>query len=263
MAQPPAAGSRTFRAGAEAYDRFMGVYSRTLAPLFADLAEPRTGQRALDVGCGPGALTGELVRRLGADHVAACDPTPGFLTACRERYPGVDLREGRAESLPFDDGAFDLAYSQLVFHFVADPDAAAAELRRVVAPGGRIAICVWADDMALLNQFWQAALAVDPTAHRDVESLRFGNPGEIAGLLTGAGLADVTEHLLEAPREYADFEELWGNFELGVGPAGTYLNGRSPQQQAAVREELYARLGSPTGRFPLPAPARAAVARVP
>src|SRR4029079_13974665 len=112
-----AEGAATFNRPGEAYDTFMGRYSVQLAPLFADAAGATAGQRAVAVGCGPGALTGELVRRLGAGSVAACDPSPHFVAACTARHPGVDVREGRAEALPFDDDVFDVAAGQPVFHF--------------------------------------------------------------------------------------------------------------------------------------------------
>src|SRR5688500_20253626 len=106
---------------ADAYDRFMGRYSVQLAPMLADLGGVRQGQRALDVGSGPGALTGELVTRLGAEAVAAVDPSEPFVAAARERHPGVDVRWAAAEELPFPEAEFDVALAQLVVHFMADP----------------------------------------------------------------------------------------------------------------------------------------------
>lgn len=263
MGQSTTEGAKTFRAGADAYDRFMGVYSRALSPMFADLTDPHPGQRALDVGCGPGALINELVSRLDADHVAGCDPSPGFLAACQARFPDVDLRAAPAENIPFADGSFDLAYAQLVFHFVSDPNTAALEMRRVVAPGGRVAVCVWSDEMALIAGFWAAAHAADPEVQQDGQSLRFGRPGEIGEILSAAGLTEITEHTLDVPREYSGFDELWGNFELGVGPAGSHLKAQSPHMQQRIRDEMFRRLGSPAGPLPLTARARAVVARVP
>jgi ubiquinone/menaquinone biosynthesis C-methylase UbiE len=92
-----------FTAAVENYDRFMGRDAAGLAPKIAAAAGVRAGMRVLDVGCGPGGLTAELVARVGADAVAAIDPSPPFVRACRERNPGVDVREGVAEALPFDD----------------------------------------------------------------------------------------------------------------------------------------------------------------
>src|SRR6188474_2888650 len=130
----PAPGARSFQTTGDAYDAFMGRYSRSLAAAFADsvgLAHTApAGTTALDVGCGPGALTGVLAARLGAGSVSACDPSDPFVADCALRNPGVDVRLGRAEAIPFDDGSFDLVLAQLVLHFVSDPFQAASEFRR-------------------------------------------------------------------------------------------------------------------------------------
>ena len=133
----------SFFVGADAYDRFMGRYSILLAPSFADLAGISAGQRVVDVGCGPGALTAELVARVGPEAVAAIDPSDAFVDAMRERHPGVDVRQAAAEDLPFEDRAFDAALAQLVVHFMTDPVAGLHEMARVVRPGGVVAACVW------------------------------------------------------------------------------------------------------------------------
>lgn len=247
------------------YDRFMGRYSRPLAVAFADEVGIEAGQDALDVGCGPGALTGELVARLGSDHVAALDPSPPFVSACARRHPGVDVRLGRAETIPFEDGAFDVALSQLVFHFVGEPDRAVAELLRVLRPGGVAAACVWdfADGMEMLRHFWDAALAVDATAPDEARTLRFGGPGEIAALLVAAGFDDVTESTLQVTSTYAGFDELWTGFLAGIGPAGAHCVALSPDDRSAVRAGVFRRLGSPDGAFTLSATARCATGRAP
>ena len=126
----------SFDVGAEAYTRFMGRFSEPLAYEFAERSSIHPEQRVLDVGCGPGALTAELVRRVGPAQVAAIDPSASFVAAARERFPDVDVREGRAERLPFPDASFDVALAQLVVHFMTDPVAGLAEMRRVTRPGG-------------------------------------------------------------------------------------------------------------------------------
>jgi ubiquinone/menaquinone biosynthesis C-methylase UbiE len=129
----------SFTAGPDEYDRFMGRYSALLAPRFAEFTD---GQRALDVGCGPGALTGELVTRLGAAAVCAVDPSEQFVEAVRERYAGVQVRRGAAETLPFADQRFEVALAQLVVHFMPDPVIGLREMTRVTRPGGTVAACV-------------------------------------------------------------------------------------------------------------------------
>src|SRR3990170_4770350 len=153
-----------FDVAAEAYDRFMGRYSRLLSPQLAGLAGARGGQRVLGVGCGPGALTAELVKRLGPAAVSAVDPSKPFVAAVRARNPGADVLRAPAEHLPFPDRAFDVALAQLVVHFMSDPVAGLAEMARVTRRGGVVAACVWdhGGDQGPLHLFWQAAREIDP-----------------------------------------------------------------------------------------------------
>ena len=169
--------------------RFMGKYSEPLATQFADLAGVRAGQQVLDVGCGPGALTAELVSRVGADAVSAVEPSASFAAATRERLPGVEVRLSPAEQLPFPDGAFDAAMAQLVVHFMADPVTGLREMGRVTRPGGVVAACVWdhAGDRGPLTAFWSAVRALDPAAP-DESGLAGVREGHLAELFAQAGL---------------------------------------------------------------------------
>jgi SAM-dependent methyltransferase len=257
-------GARTFAVAGAAYDSFMGRYSSPLARRFAEAVEVQHGQRAVDVGCGPGALTGVLVELLGAEAVAACDPSPGFVADCAARHPGVAVRHGRAEAMPFDDGEFDHALAQLVLHFVSEPDVAARELARVVRPGGKVAANVWdfADGMEMLRAFWDAATSLDPDAPDEATTLRFGGPGEIAALFDSVGLDDIAESTLQVSSTYADFGELWAGFEAGIGPAGAYCIGLAAPAREALRSTLFERIGAPVGSFTLRAVARCVVATV-
>jgi SAM-dependent methyltransferase len=257
-------GAKTFSVDGDSYDRFMGRYSAGLAASFADAAGVTAGHSALDVGCGPGALTRELVDRLGSDRVAACDPSPAFVVACSERFPEVDVRPGRAEELPFESGTFDHALAQLVLHFVSEPDRAVDEMRRVVRPGGTVAACVWdfADGMEMLRAFWDAAVAIEPDAPDEAGTLRFGGPREIAELFVAGGLDDVHEVTLTTSSRYESFDELWAGFLAGIGPAGAYCVGLDSERRERLRSTLFDRLGSPEAGFTLGAVARCAVGRV-
>jgi SAM-dependent methyltransferase len=213
-----------FAVGAAEYDRFMGRFSVPLAPLFADFAGVSPGQRVLDVGCGPGALTNELVARVGADAVFAVDPSERFVTAARDRHPGVRVDVSVAESLPFEHGLFDVALAQLVVHFMTDPISGFREMDRVTRTHGVVAACVWDYEggHAPPSPFWKAARAVDPTV--EDPSRRAGTRrGHLAELLGAAGLHDVEEALLTVEVEHASFEEWWEPFTLGVGPVGSYV----------------------------------------
>jgi SAM-dependent methyltransferase len=228
----------TFEVVAEAYDRFMGRHSAQLSPQLARFAEVRTGARVLDVGCGPGALTAELVRQLGDAAVSAVDPSEAFIAAARDRFPGVDVRHASAERLPFDDSVFDAALAQLVVHFMADPVAGLAEMKRVTVPGGTVAACVWdhAGERTPLAAFWQAARELNPAAV-DEAHLAGAREGHLADLLSAAGLTSVRETTLTSSVRFATFDEWWEPFTLGVGPAGAY----AATLDDPARDELQAR----------------------
>ncbi len=261
----PVEGARSFQTTGDAYDAFMGRYSRALAPAFSAAAGVAPGQRALDVGCGPGALTEVLAQRLGASSVVAVDPSPPFVAACAARCPGVDVRRGRAEDLPLGDAEVDVALAQLVLHFLSDAPAAAAEMRRVVRPGGVVAACVWdfAEGMEMLRLYWDAALVVDPAAPDEARTLQFGREGEVPELFEAAGLDDVQESTLVVTSTYRDADELWAGLLHGIGPAGAHLLSLDEDRRAAVRRELEARLADPAAPFTLSATARCGTGRVP
>ena len=155
----------SFDVPGDAYGRFMGRYSEPLADQFVELAGVRRGQRVLDVGCGPGALTARLVARCGAGRVCAVDPSAPFVDAVRERLPGVEVHQATAEGLPFADDSFDLCLAQLVVHFMADPVAGLREMARVALPGGLVSASVWDHTTGTgpLSPFWGAARDVDPS----------------------------------------------------------------------------------------------------
>jgi SAM-dependent methyltransferase len=258
-------GAKTFAVAGATYDSFMGRYSIDLAERFCDAAGVVPGESAIDVGCGPGALTGVLVGRLGPGAVYACDPSPPFRDECAARHPGVVVKVGRAESIPFESESVDHAMAQLVLHFVSEPEQAAHEMARVVRPSGSVSACVWDfdDGMEMLRGFWDAALAIDPDAPDEARTLRFGRPGEIAELFATVGLRDIRESTLRVTSTYASFDELWNGFLAGVGPAGAYCVALTDDDRSRLREELFARFGSPKGSFTLGAVARCAVGRVP
>jgi SAM-dependent methyltransferase len=246
-----------FDVAAEAYDQYMGSWSRSLAPQLADLAGVRSGLRALDVGCGPGALTSELVTRLGPAAVAAVDPSASFVAAARARNPGVDVRLAAADKLPFGDGAFDAALAQLVVHFMPDPVAGLAEMARVTVPGGVVAACVWdfAGSHDPLWPFWPVARELD-AAVVDESRLAGTRDGHLVELFEAAGLREVEPASLPVSRDYPGYEAWWEPFTHGVGPAGSYLSRLDERQQVALREGCRSRL--PGGPFTVTARAWAA-----
>jgi ubiquinone/menaquinone biosynthesis C-methylase UbiE len=227
----------SFDVAADAYDRFMGRHSVGLSAGLADFASVEPGQTAADVGCGPGALTAELVRRLGTDAVAAVDPSEQFVEAARARHPGVDVRRAAAEDLPFGDDTFDAALAQLVVHFMSDPVAGLKEMARVARPGGVVAACVWdlAGGRAPLSVFWRAAHELDRSA-QDESGLAGARASHLAELFEAAGLREVEEGELSASSEYATFDEWWEPYTFGVGPAGAYARALDADALSALRE---------------------------
>lgn len=214
----------TFDVTADAYARFMGRFSEPLAVQFARLAGVRAGQRALDVGCGPGALTAQLVQRLGTEAVAAIDPSASFVAAMRTRFPGINVQTGVAEQLPFPDDNFDAALAQLVVHFMTDPVSGLTEMARVTRPGGVVGACVWdhAGGSGPLSLFWRGVHDTDPDA-RDESGLAGARAGHLAELCRAAGLERIEATTLTVRVGFATFASWWEPFTLGVGPAGAYL----------------------------------------
>ena len=247
----------SFDVAADAYDRFMGRYSVQLSPQLADFADVHHGQTVLDVGCGPGALTAELVRRLGPESVAAVDPSEPFVAAARTRHPGVDVVQASAEQLPFPDGAFDTALAQLVVHFMTDPVAGLIEMARVTRRDGVIAACVWdhAGGQGPLSLFWNAARELDP-AVQDESHLAGAREGHLAELLGAAELREIEETTVSASLEHATFEDWWEPFTGGVGPAGAHVAGLDAERRVELRERCRSLL--PAAPFVLTARAWAA-----
>lgn len=229
--------------GAEAYGSFMGRYAEPLAVLFADHAGVGGRQRALDVGSGPGALTAELVSRLGAGSVCAVEPSPTFAAAARLRLPGVAVTQAAAEHLPFADGVFDIVAAQLVVHFMADPVGGLREMRRVTRAGGTVAACVWdyGGSRGPASVLWRAAADLGQHAP-DESDLPGVKEGHLVTLFAEAGLDDLRAGTLTVAVGYPSFGYWWEPLTLGVGPAGTYVASLDAGRRAALRQRCQALL---------------------
>jgi SAM-dependent methyltransferase len=261
-------GAGTFQVSAEAYDRHVGRYAGSLAAELIAFAPVERGSRALDVGCGPGALTAVLAARLGATNVSGADPSEPFAAACRERVPAAEVVVAPAESLPFSTDAFDAAFSQLVVNFMNDAPAGVREMARVTRPGGVVASCVWdySGEMTLLRAFFDAAREVDPENGARADEgvvMPWCREGELAELWRDAGLDDVRFGSLVVSARYDDFEDLWSPFLAGVGPSGAYCTSLGGETRAALHDAYRARLRVADGPFELTARAWAAAGVVP
>jgi SAM-dependent methyltransferase len=236
----------TFNVPADAYARFMGRFSDPLGVTFADFAGVAPGLSVLDVGSGPGALTSELVGRLGAAGVAAVDPSPPFVAALGARFPEVDVRRGTAEALPFADDTFDATLAQLVVHFMSDPVAGLREMARVTRPGGVVAACVWDHDGggSPLSLCWEAARELDPTVV-DESGLAGAREGHLEQLCAEAELTEVDATLLSVEVMFASFEEWWEPYTFGIGPLGAYILSLEEARRTALRARCAALLPPP------------------
>lgn len=220
---------------AVSYDRFMGRFSIPLGHEFLELVAPEPGSSALDVGCGPGALTQLLVDRLGSDQVSAVDPSQQFVDAARSRLPGTTISVASAESLPFADSQFSVVLAQLVIHFMADPVAGIREMARVTQPGGIVAANVWdfRGNRGPLGVYERAAHDLDPNAPTE-QTLPGASEGDLERIFSVAGLVDIWSGEQTVRVEFATFEEWWEPFTLGVGPAGRYVASLAPEVSARL-----------------------------
>ena len=242
---------------AAAYDRHVGRYGSQLGAGLVTAAGVRPGGRVLDVGCGPGPLTRELAAVVGAERVAAVDPSEAFVAACRVRVPGADVRVGVAEHLPFAADSFDAVLAQLVVPLMDDCEAGVQEMARVARPGGAVAACVWdATNMPLLRAYWDAALAVAPGragAFDEGRRIGYPDPQELADLWSTCGLSAIVTGQLLVSADYSDFDDLFEPFTAGTGNSGSVYRSLGDADRQRLNEEAYRRLGEPTGRFTLTA----------
>lgn len=239
---------------ATAYDQFMGRYSRPLSAELLRLVDLLPTQRALDVGCGPGALTELLVDALGSDLVHGVDPSAAFIAAARLRLPGVTFTEGRAERLPYEDNAFDIVLAQLVVHFMSDPIKGLNEMHRVARHGGLVGATVWdhAGGSGPLSPFWRAVREIHHD-ERGESQLPGTSQGELEEFFVQAGFSSCDSRVLTVSVSFDSFEEWWAPYTLGVGPAGSFVAGLSADEVATLRE--HCRSLFPTSSFEVSASA--------
>jgi SAM-dependent methyltransferase len=227
------------------YERYVGRWSRRMAPAFLAWLGAPPRLRWLDVGCGTGALCAEVIARYSPSAVIGVEPSAGFLAATRANVgDGALLCRGVGTAIPLRDAAVEVVVSGLVINFIPDARAAVVEMGRVTRPGGTIAAYVWdyAGRMEFLRRFWDAAVALDPGARTLDEGLRFPlcHPAALTDLFADAGLTGIETTAIEIPTPFAGFDDLWEPFLGGQGPAPAYVSSLDTAATARLRERLRA-----------------------
>ena len=229
------------------YERYVGRWSRQVAPLFLAWLDIPAGCRWLDIGCGTGALCGAIVDGCTPSSVIGVEPSTGFLEAARQNLGGrATVREGSATAIPLGDGSVDVVVSGLVLNFVPDPHAALREMARVACQGAAIAAYVWdyAGRMELMRVFWDVAVELDPDAARLDEGVRFPmcQPEALGTLFAGAGFAGVEVAPIDIPTPFVDFDDYWRPFLGGQGPAPSYAMSLDEPARLRLRDRIRRRL---------------------
>lgn len=250
----------------DAYEAYMGRWSRPLARRFIAWLRPEPSAHWLEVGCGTGALTTAICELCEPASVVACDPSEPFVDHARGNLSDAraSFVVAAADALPARDGGFDAVVSGLVLNFLSDPEAAVASMRERLRPGGVVAAYVWdyADGMEFLRFFWDEAIAADPGAATLDEGRRFPlcRRAALASLFRATGLAEVRTAPLEISTDFANFDDYWTPFLRGTGPAPSYVASLGDSSRALLKERLQRRLHAGSGA-PIRLRARAWVVR--
>jgi len=229
------------------YERFMGRWSRLLAPGFVAFSNAKDGDRVLDVGTGTGALASALEATVTSGEIVGIDPSEGFLSYAKKNAKSgrVRFEVGDAQALKFKDASFDQTMALLVMNFIPDHNKAIGEMRRVTRPGGIVSACVWDYNagMEMLRFFWDEVVSLDPAmAPKDERHMKLSREGQLSELWKKAGLINVQEKPLTIEQAYVSFDDYWGPFTKGAGPGGAYVvsltDDRRRQLETRMRKRL-------------------------
>lgn len=233
-------------AAGDAYDAFMGRWSRRLSARFLDWLALPGGLDWLELGAGTGALTEAILARCAPASVLAIEPSEGFLATLRARLPDprIEARVGDAAGLPaLPPGERDAAVAALVLNFVPDRAGALRAMARALRPGGTVAFHVWdypGGGQGFLRAFWTEAVALDPGAQELREDRRFPfcTREDLLALAAAAGLRDLDSAAIEEVARFQGFDDFWRPFTLGAGPAPGYVASLPPEARERLRERL-------------------------
>jgi SAM-dependent methyltransferase len=240
------AEAKMFAASA-GYERFMGRWSRLLAPSFIAFAGVENGQRVLDVGTGTGSVAAAVEAGMPASEIVGIDPSAGFIAYAQKNAKSARSRfeVGDGQALNFKDASFDHTLALLVMNFIPDHDKAIAEMRRVTRAQGVVSACVWDYDagMQMLRFFWDEAVALDPAIEpKDERHMKLSRQGQLGDLWRKAGLINVKEAPLVIDQAYSSFNDYWEPFTKGAGPGGAFVvslpEDRRQQLEARMRKRL-------------------------
>jgi len=264
----PTSGPGLWGAG-DAYERYMGRWSRKVAPLFTDWIGAPPGADWIDVGCGTGVLTSTVLDRCEPSRVVGIDSSAAFLQAAQDGLADsrASFRQGDAQALPEGDASFHMAVSGLVLNFVPNKNAAVREMARVVKPGGAVALYVWdyAGHMQVMRSFFDAASELDPGAREFDDGVKAPvcRPGPLSALFRSAGLLDVEVQAIDIPTAFDSFDDYWTPFLGGTGSAPKYCMMLGEAARERLRETIRGRLPTgPDGEILLAARAWAVKGRV-
>ena len=239
---------QTTWASGDAYERYVGRWSRPVAAGFVRWLGLPSGLDWIDAGCGTGALASAILAAAAPRRVRGYDLSPDHVAAARARVgdPRAEFGQADATALPDPPHACDAAVSGLVLNFVPEPARALAEMRRVVRPGGVVGAYVWdyAGRMQLMRVFWDAAVELDPSAGELDEGRRFEMcaPEPLHDLFRSAGLRDLQVRAIDVPTRFQDFDDYWQPFLGGQGPAPGYAVSLDEARREALRELTRGRL---------------------
>ncbi len=248
----------------DAYEQWMGRWSRRLAPAFVRFANPPSGGKILDVGCGTGALSTALLETLVNGSVVGIDPSRAYIAHCRRYSPDQRLhfQSGDATGIPFADESFDATLSFLVLQEIPDARKAVREMRRVTRPGGCVASSQWdfEDGLPMLACFWEAAIEIvadEPTRREATRVMAVDYPDEdaLGRLWEQSNLVDVEVRSLQLDMTFESFEDYWTPFLSGVTASASFAGRLSQEQKSALEDRLRHELtpDSSDGSFTLPA----------